>query len=349
MNNMQTFHEQLQDDMTLDKYVNAGKLANRILGKIITDMSPGANIRDVLFQANKFAQVEFKKSVNKGSGFCYPVCVSLNNSVNSSANHQLKVGDLAKIELGIHIDCFPALICYTHIVGDIMIAQTDKRSRTLKACVDAARDVLSQMTPGTKTTDIISAIQLIAHKYGCSLPICDTVSDTVIIPGVMSYQVSKNIIDGNNDGDDDNTHRFLLHRQNPRLNFEPVNNELEENEIYAIDILMSSGTGKLTVNESQTHIYRRNQSKYTELKLKSSKQVLHQFRDHFPQSIQAVDASTKLGLRDCAKKAIINTYPAVEENETEFVSRIKFTVVVRDTPILITGRDPSDELNKIEH
>src|SRR5205807_730217 len=98
-----------------------------------------------------------------------------------------------------------------------------------------------------------------------------------IIPGMISYQISRYVINGYNNDEDEFIHKLILAKANPLYDFTLRETEFEENEIYAIDILMSTGTGKLYNSNKETNIFKRNFEFREMLKLKSSKIVLNEF------------------------------------------------------------------------
>jgi len=62
-----------------------------------------------------------KKNIEKGIAF--PVCISLNEicghiSPLKSETYVIKTGDLAKIDLGVHIDGFIAILAHTIVVTE---------------------------------------------------------------------------------------------------------------------------------------------------------------------------------------------------------------------------------------
>ena len=103
----------------LDKYKAAALIVNAALDKVIALSVPGADIFTVCQEGDKFMDEELKKVfTNKKSkklerGIAFPTCISVNNvfghfSPLSDESHLLVEGDLAKIDLGCHLDGFVA-------------------------------------------------------------------------------------------------------------------------------------------------------------------------------------------------------------------------------------------------
>ena len=211
----------------------------------------------------------------------------------------------------------------------------------------ASKEVLKNMKLGKTNTDIVKIMQKCASKYNCSMTTGSLEAHT---PGVMSCQMSQNTIGRSDDDLDGEMHHFILQRENEDYEFTMCQLELEENEVYAVDITMTSGTGKLQPACSSTEgmIYKRNRNR-ANLKLKRSRETLNQFNKLiFPVNIRdALDTKFKFGLRECVNNKLLDTYlPCVEKNG-EYIVRSKFTVIVRKKPILIAGRTLDEQVDKL--
>lgn len=87
-----------------------------VAGKRVTEILKEGN---VLIQA-KLAKVYTNKKLNKGMSL--PLCVNINQicgffSPLSDDKTEIKSGDLIKIEFGVHVDHFPAVIGHSFTVG----------------------------------------------------------------------------------------------------------------------------------------------------------------------------------------------------------------------------------------
>lgn len=71
--------------------------------------------------------------------------------------------------------------------------------------------------------DVTDAIQKVAAAYDCK-----------IVEGVLSHQLKQFVIDGN---------KVVLSVSNPDTRVDDA--EFEENEVYAVDIVTSTGDGKV--------------------------------------------------------------------------------------------------------
>lgn len=334
--------EQIESSSTKDKYTIAGKIANNCLNMILTKLVVDASTSDVVKYGTAFITKELTAVKEKYKGIAYPICISVNNIVNNSTqNVILKDGDLVRVELGVHVCGYPAILCYTKYIGT-SLAPSAPKARVLKAVINASREIYSNMTSDTKNTDIKKVIEMNAYQNGCNVAYYkQKVQNGVVVPGAISYQVSRYVIDGQNDDGDEYVHRYIA---NNRVN-DVVDMALEDGEVYVIDVLMSSGTGNMSVESND--VYRRDINRYADLKLRSSKDVIGVMNDPFPKVIDKDNVKMRLGLKECVTKSLLVSYPCMSVKENENVARIKFTVIVGETPVLITGKNADDELAKI--
>ena len=343
--------EQLNDINNLNKYKSAGIIATKASDEIVKNIKNGIKLLDLVNIGNNFINLELDKVHKdvKNKGLSFPICLSLNNIAGHyipNNTEVIKEGDILKIELGVHIDGFPANIVYSTIFNGVnKLPLNDKRAKVMKACIETSKELFKIMKPGNTNCDVAKIMEEYATKYNCNSPVCN---EQGAIPGVLSYQMSRYVADGYNDDDNEYVHRFILSKQNPNYEYSMRETEFEENEVYAIDILMSSGSGKLTPLD-KTDIYKRNHEQRIELKLKSSKDALREFnKTRFPISLQNKETRIKLGLKECLEKKLLEKYSVVKEKEGEYIARIKFTVIIKDNPILVCGKSGDPELAKFD-
>ncbi|KAK1383003.1 Metallopeptidase M24 family protein [Heracleum sosnowskyi] len=161
-----------------------------------------------------------KKKIEKGIAF--PTCLSVNNTVChfsplASDETVLEEGDVLKIDMGCHVDGFIAAAAHTHVLQDGKV--TGKAADVIAAANTAAEVALRLVRPGKKNKDVSEAVQKVAATYDCK-----------IVEGVLSHQLKQFVIDGN---------KVVLSVSNPDTRVDDA--EFEENEVYAIDIVTSTG------------------------------------------------------------------------------------------------------------
>lgn len=345
--------EQTKDTNNLNKYKTAGQIATKAVDEIVRNAKSTAKLIDLCNTVTNFINIECEKVYKdiKYKGLAFPVCLSVNNIAGHyipNENDILKDGDLLKIELGIHIDGFPAFICFTTLVNDANNKNNkvnDKRANVMKAVIEASKEIYNIMKPGKMNKDVVNILNKYASKYNCNLPVCN---ERGFIPGVLSCQVSRYVSDGYDEDYEEHVHRFILSKENVNLDLSLRDLELEEGEVYAIDVLMSTGSGKLQ-STNVVDIFKRDHEMRTELKLKSSRDALNKFtKERFPMNLKNRDVKTKIGLKECIEKDLIKTYPVVCDKEGEYIARVKFTVIVKGKPILVCGKPSDEELNKLD-
>lgn len=333
------------NDEALMKYKSAGQIATKVVSEIVKQSKSNIKLIDLWNIGVTFASNELSKVYNKVSykGFCFPLCLSINNIAGNnivSDSTELKNGDILKINLGLHIDGYPAMICYSTIIGT---TNNTKTQNVMKACIEASKEVSKLMTPGRSNMEVSKLLNSIATKYDCNLPLYNEIGNA---PGIYSRQVSRYVIDGQDEDNAEFIHQFILPRDNPNYEFDLVEAFFEENEVYAIDIMMCSGSGKLQQSDV-CNIYKRNYENKVLLKLKSSREALQLFgKDRFPLQVNTDITSIRLGLKECIEKKLVEKYPVCMEKEGEVIGRICFTIIVKKEPVLLSGKSSDAELKK---
>ncbi|CAL5437834.1 unnamed protein product [Camellia sinensis] len=199
---------------------------------VLSECKPKAKIVDICEKGDSFIRDQFgnmyknvKKKIERGVAF--PNCVSVNNTLchfSPLASNEvvLEEGDMVKIcsDMGCHIDGFIAVVAHTHVLqgGPVTGSQAD----VIAAANTAAEVALRLLRPRRKNKDVTEAIQKVAAAYDCK-----------IVEGVLSHQLKQFVIDGN---------KVVLSVSSPETRVDDA--EFEENEVYTIDIVTSTGEGK---------------------------------------------------------------------------------------------------------
>ncbi|CAD7698628.1 unnamed protein product [Ostreobium quekettii] len=225
----------------------------------------------------------------------------------------VKGGDVVKIDLGCHIDGFIAVQAQTIVVQPEFAAPITGRAADVIAaaqtCFEAA---LRLVRPGRRVSDVPGPLQTIAECFGCSL-----------VDGVMTHQLKRFVIDGN---------KCVLNRPSPDTKVE--DGEFEVNEVYAIDIVVSTGDGKTRIlDEKETTIYKRALDMEYHLKMKASRTVFGEINKRFPTMPFTVGAlsdprTMRLGLVECLNHGLLHPYPVMYERNGELVAQVKATVLL---------------------
>lgn len=93
-----------------------------------------------------------------------------------------------------------------------------------------------------------------------------------LVEGVVSHQIGRFVLEGEK----------VIPGRLVADTLPPADFEFEENEVYAIDVLVSTGEGKLRDRDARTTVYKRDTSTNYSLKMKTSKAVFSQINHRFP-------------------------------------------------------------------
>merc|ERR1712063_246351 len=182
---------------------------------------------------------------------------------------------------------------------------TGRKADVICAAHFAGECALRLCRPGNKASQITKFIQDVADVFKCN-PVAD----------FRSFQVERNVIEGE---------KSIPNRKNDE------ESTFAENEVYILDILMSSGTGKPKLGDAKTTVYKKTENMYN-LKLAASRYVLTEASKrfgNFPFTLRSLDEKRgRLGIVECSKNNLMDDYPVVYEQDGEFVAQFKFTVLL---------------------
>ncbi|XP_008805004.1 ERBB-3 BINDING PROTEIN 1 isoform X2 [Phoenix dactylifera] len=301
------------------KYKSAAEIVNKALQLVLSECKPKAKIVDICEKGDAFIREQagnmyknVKKKIERGVAF--PTCISVNNTVchfSPLAGDEtvLEENDIVKIDIGCHIDGFIAVVAHTHVLQEGPV--TGRAADVIAASNTAAEVALRLVRPGKKNKDVTEAIQKVAATYDCK-----------IVEGVLSHQLKQFVIDGN---------KVVLSVSNSEARVDEA--EFEENEVYAVDIVTSTGEGKpKLLDEKQTTIYKRAVDKNYHLKMKSSRFIFSEINQKFPImpfTARALEEKrARLGLVECVNHELLQPYPVLHEKPGDLVAHIKFTVLL---------------------
>jgi methionine aminopeptidase len=150
-------------------------------------------------------------------------------------------------DLGAHIDGFVAVTAHTLLVQAAAGPVTGPAADVMQAAHTAAEVAMRLIKPGKKVSGVAEQLEKVMEAYGCSL-----------VEGVLTHQMKQFVIDGN---------KVVLNKVTPEMKVEE--DEFEENEVYAVDIVVSTGEGKARVlDEKETSVFKRALDMEYNLKMK---------------------------------------------------------------------------------
>ncbi|KXJ17367.1 Proliferation-associated protein 2G4 [Exaiptasia diaphana] len=157
----------ISEDVVVTKYKMAGDMANRVLAKVIASAVANSSSRSICDLGDKLILEEtnkvYKKEKEMKKGIAFPTCISVNNCVchfsplESEPDITLNDGDLVKIDLGVHIDGFIAVVGHTIVVG----ASKENKITGRKA------DVLQAAYLASENNAITDLVQKVADSFHC--------------------------------------------------------------------------------------------------------------------------------------------------------------------------------------
>ncbi|TMS19437.1 Proliferation-associated protein 2G4 [Larimichthys crocea] len=318
----------IAEDLVVTKYKMGGDIANQALRLVVETAKPGVSVLSLCEKGDAYIMAEtgkvFKKEKEMKKGIAFPTSVSVNNCVchfsplKSDPDYTLKDGDLVKIDLGVHVDGFIANVAHSFVVGASKENPiTGRKADVIKAAHLCAEAALRLVKPGNQNTQVTEAWNKIAQSFKCTP-----------IEGMLSHQLKQHVIDGE---------KTVIQNPTDQQRKDHEKAEFEVHEVYAVDVLISTGEGKARDGGLRTTIYKRDPSKQYGLE-----------DENFPAFED--EAKARLGVVECAKHELLQPFSVLHEKEGECVAQFKFTVLLMaNGPHRITNGPFDPELYKSEH
>lgn len=229
--------EQTSNDLSnadiVTKYRTAGDIANKVLAGIIEACKADAKPVDLCSLGDGLIEELTGKIYNNKKdgkkiekGVAFPTCISVNNCVGhysplmSEDKIVIADGDMIKIDLGVHVDGYVAVVAHTHLVS--AEKAEGRKADVVMAAWTAAELAQRMLKDGAKNTEITKAIAQVAEAYKCNP-----------VEGVLSHQMKKHVIDANKTI----INKATTDQQVPEAT-------IDKNDVFAIDVVMSTGEGK---------------------------------------------------------------------------------------------------------
>jgi len=325
MDQMDLEEKDISQPDVLEKYKVAGDIAHRTMLALLAHVQPGMNIHEVCAYGDKMilelTAASFKKTIKKNKGIGFPTCVSVNNCAghmsplpeDSVSIPPLKPGDLVKIDLGAQIDGFVGMCAHTWILPtgpEQTEPFTGKMADVVCAAYYAAECALHLLQPGRTNTEITKMIRTIADIFHVNP-----------VEAVLSHQMKQNCIDANN---------VILNREEVDQHVEEF--KFDVNQVYGIDILMSTGEGKTRETVNRTTVFKRALDRSYQLKLTAARQIFGEINNKCPTlpfSLTCLDEKKRrMGITEIVKHELVDAYPVLWERDGEYIAQFKFTVLI---------------------
>ncbi|KAG1680231.1 Proliferation-associated protein 2G4 [Nymphon striatum] len=304
----------ISEDLVVTKYKMAGEMSNKTMKYLVGKCVEGASVLELCQAGDQFLAEEtskvFKKEKEMKKGIAFPTSISVNNCIchysplASEPDYSLKDNDVVKIDLGAHIDGFIAVLAHTVVVGASKERKvTDRKADLIMATRMASEAALRLVKPGNENNAVTDAVQKIAESYKCK-PIEDLRRMHLLFYATKVNQYMK----------------------------EHEKCEFEMHEVYAIDVLVSTGDGKGKEMNTRTTIYKKTDDTY-QLKMKASRAFYSEVDKKFgnmPFTLRALEdeKKAKMGVVECVNHKLIEPFTVLFEKESELVAQFKFTVLL---------------------
>ncbi|KAG5885787.1 hypothetical protein JTB14_031221 [Gonioctena quinquepunctata] len=335
----------ISEDLVVTKYKMAGEIVNRVLKQVISKCVAGASVRETCEYGDQLLLEEtnkvFKKEKELKKGIAFPTSVSVNNCichfspVPSESDYILKDEDVVKVDLGAHIDGFIAVVAYSIVIGASKEKKvTGRKADAILAAHFASQAALRLLKPGNETYAITDAVQKVAESFKCKP-----------VEGMLSHQLKQFKIDGE---------KTIIQNPNDAQKKEHEKFELDKHEVYAMDVLVSTGEGVGKETDTRVSIYKKTDETY-QLKLKASRMFYTEVRGKYgnmPFNLRSFQDETKakMGVVECVKNKLIEPFQVLYEKPGEYVGHFKFTVLLMPNgPHKITGLPFDPDLYQSEH
>lgn len=335
----------IAEDLVVTKYKLAGEIVNRTLKTVVELCVVDASVREICTKGDNLLLEEtgkvYKKEKELKKGIAFPTCLSVNNCVchfsptKNDQDYILKDGDVVKVDLGAHIDGFIAVAAHTVVVGASADKKvTGRKADTVLAAYWAAQAAIRLLKAGTGNYAITDAVQKVAESYKCKP-----------IEGMLSHQLKQFKIDGE---------KTIIQNPNEAQRKEHEKCDFETHEVYAIDVIISSGEGVGREKDTKVSIYKKTEENY-QLKLKASRALLAEVKTKhgsMPFNLRHFEEETKarMGVVECVSHKMIEPFQVLYEKPSEYVAQFKHTVLLMPNGVnLVTGLNFQEELYASEN
>lgn len=316
----------------VDKYKTAAEIANAALEAVLKFAYDGMAVHTLCAladaQMEKKAGAVYNKARTEGGekldkGVAFPTCVS----VAPCAAHfspaaveeggELKAGECFTVHAAAHIDGYCAMAAGCGVVRAGKDAEaavvTGRPADVMVAAWTAAQAALRVMRPGKKNYEVTDVVESVGRDFGVAP-----------MEGVLSHQLKRYVVDGQ---------KVIMNRRDTEGGTSVEEWQFEENEVYALDVAMSTGEGKAKAKDGKVNVYKRCVEKDYKLKMKASRATFSEINKRFPTmpfTMRALEDPKKarLGLTEMLAHGLVTPYPVLCERDGETVARVAVTALV---------------------
>ncbi|KAI9277821.1 peptidase M24, structural domain-containing protein [Sporodiniella umbellata] len=327
----------LNNPKVVEKYRIAADILNSVLPLVVQKAQVGVSACDLCQYGDDLIST-LTESMYKSTerGVAVPTCVSLNNYVQhfsplSENDVYLKIGDVAKIELGVHVDGYIATAAHTVVVTENQQQPATGKAADVVCATYFTHEVATRMLrPGVKASEITRVIAEIAAYFRCQP-----------VEGTFSSPMKRFVLRAGKDIEN----RFLddlIVQELDKYDF-----EIEANQVYQLNIVLTTGEGSVKNTEFKPFVYQRDVNKSYQLKMKSARAAYTEINANytvFPFATRALSNNTsRLGLQSLLQHNLVTAHPVMRSKlNSDIVAQYKSTVLVlADGPTRTTRSLPA--------
>jgi curved DNA binding protein len=175
----------------------------------------------------------------------------------------------------------------------------------------AAEAAVRLVQAGNTNVMVTEAFAKVADEFKCKP-----------VQGVLSHQMKRHVIDGN---------QCIISVDTADEKVDEVT--FEQNEVYCIDVVMSTGEGKTKETELRHTVFKRAPDVNYMLKTAKARQFISEVNKRFPAlpfSLRAIEDEqvARVGVSEAKRHELLEEYPVLKEKNDEIVAQFKFTVLL---------------------
>ncbi|KAF8282011.1 aminopeptidase,metallo-peptidase, Clan MG, Family [Trypanosoma cruzi cruzi] len=331
--------EEEEEDTTINnsdvmmRYKKAALWCNETLQLLLDATKPGAKVHELCKLGDETVARKLK-TMFKGTekGLAFPTCISVNSCVahnspsadDEAASQEIQLGDVVHIDLGIHVDGYCAQVAHTvQVTENNELAADDDASKVISATYSILNTAMRKMRPGVSVYEVTEVIEKAAAHYGVTP-----------VDGVLSHMLKRYIVDSFRCFPQRKVAEHLVHEYT-----------LEAGQVWTLDIVMSSGKGKLKERDVRPTVYKVALDSNYAMKMESARELQREIEakyQTFPFALRNLETKrARLGLSEMLKHGAVVPYPVLYERDGEVVGHFKITLLITAKKIEpVTGLKP---------
>lgn len=302
-------HQITPDILTM--YKTIGKIVGSALTLSETLIKTGAVPAHICKSIDEYIVAETNKIYNKNKyhkGIAFPCCINVNDIVCNHTDNltPLKDGDIVKVDVGAHINGYMVQKAITIQLQ----AEPNQAIHNVRQCLDNI--IKSHFKFGASSHEIYNVMAETLKPLGLK-----------IVDGCVSHEIHQFIPDGKNViGNPADFPKF----------------DIGHNQVYVLDLSVSTGDGLLSETVDRPSIYKRNPDIMYRLKTSSGKTLYYGIELNHPFyyfTIPNSSSSQLLGIKEAAAHNLISLFPVYREKSGKPTITFKATILVKHDKIFV--------------